>query len=111
MGELMRSSCPTPASMGWERSTLSASGLAFFQANGAFSWGSDSGRTNKPQQHWQGHEGRGPEGQPRRDFLRIPPTQDETDPKATPMSLKLAARFSGGVTSEIYAPAVLKLPQ
>ena len=25
------------------------------------------------------------------------------------MSPKLAARFSGGVTSEIYAPAVLKL--
>src|SRR5258707_10474873 len=43
---------------------------------------------------------------------RIPPSAGPSTnpmPNAAPISPKLAARFSGGVTSEIYAPAVLKL--
>ena len=39
----------------------------------------------------------------------MPGPSTKPTPNAAPISPKLAARFSGGVTSEMYAPAVLKL--
>src|SRR6202051_1981630 len=101
--------------MGCERSSLRApSGLAFFQEKGTrLSLGSDSGRTNKPQQTLaramkaEAQNGSRGEMAPRRPPSAGPSTNPT--PNAAPISPKLAARFSGGVTSEIYAPAVLKL--
>src|SRR5260370_27275141 len=101
--------------MGWERSSFRApSGLAFLQEKATrFSLGSDSGRTNRPQQTLaramtaEAQNGSRGEMAP-----RSPPSAGPSMnpmPNAAPMSPKLAARFSGGVTSEIYAPAVLKL--
>src|SRR5712675_710929 len=78
-----------------------------------FSLGSDSGRTNKPQQTLakamtaEAQKGRRGEMAPKTPPRAGPSTKPM--PNAAPISPKLAARFSGGVTSEIYAPAVLKL--
>src|SRR5271169_1063181 len=104
-----------PASIGCERSSLSAPrGLAFFHWNGTrLSLGSDSGSTNRPQQTLasarkaDAQKGARGEMAPRNPPRAGPSTKPM--PNAAPISPKLAARFSGGVTSEMYAPAVLKL--
>src|SRR5580692_11157777 len=104
-----------PASIGCERSSLSApKGLAFFHWNGVrLSLGNDSGRTKRPQhtlasaKKAEAQNGARGEMAPRKPPSAGPSTKPM--PNAAPISPKLAARFSGGVTSEMYAPAVLKL--
>src|SRR5277367_6679506 len=101
--------------MGCDRSNFKApSGLAFFQAKGTrLSLGNDSGRTNRPQQTLaKAMKAEAQKGSRGEMAPSSPPTAGPSmnpTPKAAPMMPKAAARFSGGVTSEIYAPAVLKL--
>src|SRR5258708_23718385 len=101
--------------MGGERSSFRApSGLAFFQEKAPrLSLGSDSGSTNRPQQTLaKAMKAEAQNGSRGEMAPRIPPSAGPSTnpmPNAAPISPKLAARFSGGVTSEIYAPAVLKL--
>src|SRR5882757_9060419 len=89
-------------------------GLAFFHENGTrFSLGNDSGSTKSPQHtlanamNAEAQNGSRGEMAPSRPPSAGPTTNPT--PKAAPMIPKLAARSSGGVMSEIYAPAVLKL--
>src|SRR5258708_37869721 len=100
--------------MGGERSSFRApSGLAFFQEKAPrLSLGSDSGSTNRPQQTLaKAMKAEAQNGSRGEMAPRIPPSAGPSTnpmPNAAPIRPKLAARFSGGVTSEIYAPAVLK---
>src|ERR1700678_232949 len=112
----MRKKLPArPKSTGWEPSSFSApSGWAVLQEKGTrLSLGRDSGGTNRPQQTFvkamaaAAQNGRRGEMAPRTPPSAGPNTKPT--PKAAPITPKLAARFSGGVTSEMYAPAVLKL--
>src|SRR5258708_36749912 len=99
--------------MGGERSSFRApSGLAFFQEKAPrLSLGSDSGSTNRPQQTLaKAMKAEAQNGSRGEMAPRIPPSAGPSTnpmPNAAPISPKLAARFSGGVTSEIYAPAGL----
>src|SRR5271165_4104790 len=105
----------SPASIGCERNCFRApKGLAFFHWNGTrLSLASDSGSTNRPQhtlasaKQAEAQNGARGEMAPRKPPSAGPSTKPM--PNAAPISPKLAARFSGGVTSDIYAPAVLKL--
>src|SRR5487761_1983692 len=101
--------------MGGERSrTRAPIGFAFLHENATrLSTGSDSGSTNQPQRTLtKARTAEAQKGSRGETAPSTPPSAGPSTkpmPKAAPINPKLAARSSGGVTSAMYALAVLKL--